>query len=450
VPRDDEIRSVDEVCEGARDLLESEFFNVWISGEVSQCTLHRASGHLYATLRGDRGILPFVMWRGTVRRLGLEVEVGQRLTVHGYLTIYEPSGKFQLIADNALVAGRGDLLRELEERKRRLADEGLFEAERKQRLPLYPRWIGVVTSLQAAALKDFVRIVYERYPARMLVAPAPVQGERAPAQLIQALRALDACEEVDVIVLTRGGGSVEDLAVFSDEALVRAVAACRTPVVSAVGHEVDTVLTDLAADLRAPTPTAAGALVVPKMEDLLERLEASSEALVARVDRLLAARRERLLLGERRLVHPGRRLDRMRLRLADLAQGLEAAARRQVALRTREHAGLADRLARRRPGPLVLARSRRLAALRRALVRPVSAKLRRLDERAWTAGAALEALDPSAVLARGYSITRRAEDGALVRSTSEVAEGTALETRVADGTLRSIVAPPRSRSRKAR
>ena len=445
MPREEEIRSVDEVCELARDLLESEFSGVWINGEVSQCTLHRASGHLYATLRGERGVLPFVMWRGTLRRLGLEVEVGQRLTLHGYLTIYEPSGKFQLIADNAVVAGRGDLLRELEDRKRRLAAEGLFDPERKQRLPRVPRWIGVVTSLQAAALKDFVRIIYERYPARVLVAPASVQGERAPAQLIEALCALDACPEVDVIVLTRGGGSVEDLACFSDEALVRAVAACRTPVVSAVGHEIDTVLTDLAADLRAPTPTAAGSLVVPELSELSERFDVAGRDLAGLLQRLLSLRRERLSSGERRLLHPGRRLDRIQLRLLDLQQGLEAAMRRQITLQTRAQASSEARLKRCDPRPLLLERSRRLDAARRALVRPLSAALRSFEERTLAAGTALEALDPSAVLARGYSITRRHQDGAVVRSVLEVADGTQLETRVADGSFVSIVAPRRSR-----
>lgn len=449
-PRD--ILTVDDLCSHVRDQLEGEFSSVWVAGELSQVTLHR-SGHLYATLRGRESLLALVMFRGTVQRLPFRPEEGQRVTVHGYLSLYAAQGKFQLIGDTMQLAGQGDLLREIEERKRRLAAEGLFDAARKKPLPLVPRWIGLVTSPQGAALVDFLRKAWERYPVRILLAPAAVQGERAAGEIVAALQALDRQDEVDVLVLTRGGGAPEDLAAFSDEAVVRAVAACRKPVISAVGHEVDVVLSDFAADVRAPTPTAAGECVVPRLGDLMTRVDDLSDQLADRLLTRLALQKRDLLAAEHGLASPERRVHRLVLRLAEVERRLQAAGPALLdrrALRVRNLEGrLRARDPRRRVPELVLrterTRGRLVAALRRRL-QALSGGLAALE-------AGLRGLDPEAVLERGYSITVNAATGRVVRRVADVAAGVPLVTRLGDGRVGSTVtdvAPGREPVEEAR
>jgi len=439
VPEDHEIRSVDDLLHEVRDLLEGEYGEVWVSGELGQFTLHR-SGHLYATLKGQEGSLSLVAFKSTLARSsGFRPEEGARLIVRGYLSLYVPGGRFQLIAQALVPAGRGDLLAAIEERKRRLAAEGLFDEGRKRPLPALPRWIGVVTSPDGAAIRDFVLAAWARWPARILLAPATVQGERAPAALVAALTQLGQVPEVDVVVLTRGGGSAEALAAFSDEAVVRAVAACPVPVVSAVGHEVDWVLTDLAADWRAATPTAAGERVVPVHADWLARVGELERLMAERLRRRLSHLRADLKAAEKGLQHPATRLHRLAVRLEEAEHALERGARLVLRGPHARLVALADRLGRRVPTGRVHGADARLLRLDGRVRAAAQAALRRPRERLREQEGRLRALDPRAVLARGYSITRDARSGAILRSVADAPPGTPLLTRVADGELCSTV-----------
>ena len=272
-----------------RELLESDpvLTDVWVEGEVSNCT-RSSSGHVYFTLRDDRAALSCVAWRNVASRWRELPREGDSLLAHGRISVYEPQGRYQLYVDLVQPAGLGRLFLEFQALKERLEAEGLFAEERKRPLPRLPQVVGVVTSSQAAALQDIVRTLQARFPAlEVLLAPTLVQGPQAPAQIVRALQALDARAEVDVIVLARGGGSLEDLWAFNDEALVRAIADCEKPVISAVGHESDVTLADFAADMRAPTPSAAAELAVPIKSDLVNRVDGVLQALLSGTEREL-------------------------------------------------------------------------------------------------------------------------------------------------------------------
>ena len=315
------VLSVSELNREARALLESGLSDVWVEGEVSKATYH-GSGHLYFTLKDGSCALDAVLWRSGVRRLRFHLEPGQRVQVHGAPTIYDRAGRYQLVADAIREAGLGDLLRALEQLKARLRAEGLFDEERKRPLPLLPRRVGLVTSRTGAALSDVVRTVHRRAPGLPVVlSPARVQGPGAAADVDAALQLLVEHGDCDVVIVGRGGGSVEDLMPFNDEALVRAVVASPVPVISAVGHEVDFTLCDLAADRRAKTPTEAGEFVAPDVRQLREDVRATLRRGQAALTRTLREHALAVSEAERRLhaCHPRVRLERGRAELTSLA-----------------------------------------------------------------------------------------------------------------------------------
>ena len=363
---------------------------VWVEGEVTELRRHERWASVFFTLKdpGDGSCLPVTMPRGRFDALRLELTDGERVHVYGRPELYEQRGEFKLRALTVERFGLGGHLAALERLKAALADEGLFAAERKRPLPLLPRRVGIVTGNDAAAKRDVVTTIRDRFPpAALLVAETYVQGPRAAREIVAAIEAV-ACEpDVDVIVLTRGGGSFEDLLPFSDERVVRAVATCRVPIVSAVGHEQDTPLCDLAADVRASTPTAAGKLVVPELSELSERLDRLRETLARSVRRSCerdAARLERAV--ERLRAAPRLTLDREASRLD----------------RTHERLRLAPALAVER---------------KRAVLEPLGAKL--------------VSLSPSATLRRGYAIVRT--ESGLVFSSDAVAPGDRVEVALAEG-----------------
>jgi exodeoxyribonuclease VII large subunit len=390
-----------------RGLVEEAFAAVQVTGEVSGD--RPSAGHLYFTLKDEGAQVACVIWRSTLTRLRVLPRSGMKVALRGKIEVYPPHGKYQLIVSDVVDIGAGAIDAELRALAERLSTEGLFAPERKRPLPLLPRRVGVVTALTGAALQDVLRVIRDRFPADVLVAPARVQGEGAAATLVAALRAVES--RVDVVLVTRGGGSSEDLSAFNDEALVRAVASCRVPVVSAIGHEIDVVLTDLAADLRMPTPSAAAARLVPDFDDL----SAHVETLRGRLDDALARRLgesaqhlDRLLerlhpAFERRLTRARRRLDQLRHRLDASRPALRLAAQR---------ARLARLL-----GALETASSRATAASRARLA---------------LATGRLEALSPLASLERGYAIVR-GEGGAVIRDARDVPEGARVEVIVRAG-----------------
>ena len=434
-PRRD-VYTVSRLNREVRSVLERALSVIWVEGELSNFS-QPASGHWYFSLK-DRGAqLRCAMFRMQNALVGFTPRDGAQLLLRGRLSVYEARGEYQLIVEHLEEAGVGALKREFERLKTRLAAEGLFAPERKRALPRFPRRIGVITSPSGAALHDILKILARRFPpAAVLIYPAPVQGAAAVPALVAALATAGARAECDVLILARGGGSLEDLWAFNDERLARAIAASPLPVVSAVGHEIDFTIADFVADVRAPTPSAAAELVVPDRAAWLESLRRTAERLALAMRRELRAIAIRVEGTQRRLalVHPGVRLEQQTQRLDDLTVRLGGAAQGRVQRERLRLAELQRRLRDRSPDRLLeQQRSRQrdlLLRLRHAATGRVAAAAQRLA----LAQRGLNAVSPLATLARGFAIVTRA-DGALVTEAAQVAPGEAIEARLAQGIL---------------
>jgi exodeoxyribonuclease VII large subunit len=388
--------TVSELSGYVQRLLEDDppLQDLWLTGEVSNFN-RSANGHVYFTLKDAGANLSCVMWQNVARRLDWQPALGDAALAHGYVSIYSQRAAVQLYVDQLLRAGRGDLHARFEELREKLKAEGLFDREPKP-LPTFPRVLGIVTSPQAAALRDVIQILQRRYPlVQVLLAPTQVQGEQAPPQIVAALQALDVRDDVEVILLVRGGGSLEELWAFNDERVARAVAACRHPVVCGVGHETDFTISDFVADLRAPTPSAAAELATPDQAEVRQRLKGWQDQIQRSLKQHTAEAGQALARQERNLarVSPQARID---------------AGRQQ-----------ADEL---------VARAGRSLSHTLAL---------------WQAGlsgleARLEALSPLATLERGYAVVQRGDSGMVVASVDQVTPGDVLTIRVRDGEFGAV------------
>jgi exodeoxyribonuclease VII large subunit len=409
------VLSVSALVRGARELLERSFPVAWVGGEISNFRA-AASGHWYFTLKDEAAQVDCVMFRSRAQLLDWEPAEGMQVEVRARVTLYEPRGRFQLGVEAMRRAGLGVLYERFQKLKEKLEREGLFAPHAKRALPPYPRSLGVVTSVAAAALRDVLRTLAQRNASiPVIVYPAPVQGEGAAARLAQALVTANARAECDVLLLVRGGGSIEDLWAFNEEALARAIRASRIPVVVGVGHETDFTIADFAADLRAPTPTAAAAAAVPARAELLARLAELARRATREARRRIEYAMQAVDALARRVVHPAERVRASRRLLAQLAARLASAAARSLDAARFRLAAAAPQLR--------SAHARRMDAAR--------AELERLR-------VALAGLDPVAVLARGYSITRRAS-GEVLRDAQRAAEGERVHTTLAKGWLESEV-----------
>lgn len=382
--------SVGDLTHYLRQLLESDELlqDVWVQGEISNLS-RPASGHVYFTLKDSSAALRCVMWKSEAARLRTALQDGLAVEIHGHISIYEASGQYQLYADQIRPVGEGALYQEFLRLKALLESEGLFEAERKRPIPELPRKIGIVTSATGAALRDMLNTLRRRLPlAEVILAPAPVQGAEAPPALAAALEALNR-QNPDVILLARGGGSIEDLWAFNDERVVRAVAASRAPIISGVGHETDFTLCDFAADLRAPTPTAAAELATQTtVLDLSAGVHDERARLFAWADNLLSAQRAELsaFVTQLRYASPQRRIQSELQRVDDLARRGLTALDHRVQLQKSRVQGAAHQL---------------------------------------------ESLNPLAVLARGYAVVTRKDNGRVVARVSQA--GAEMNVRVSDG-----------------
>jgi exodeoxyribonuclease VII large subunit len=384
--------TVSELTRYIRDVLESDMSlqDLWVQGEISNLS-RPASGHIYFTLKDAGASLRSVMWRNGAMRLGLSLQDGMAVAVHGKIGVYEVGGQYQLYADIIQPAGEGALYQEFLRLKVLLEAEGLFAVERKRPIPDYCTRLGIVTSASGAALRDILNTLRRRLPTlEVILAPSPVQGDEAPPRLVQAIAALNGLEQrPDVILLARGGGSMEDLWAFNDERVVRAIAASEVPIICGVGHETDFTLADFAADLRAPTPTAAAELATQVTAlALQENLRSLAQLLVSLMANVVSDRRDALSSASStlRFHSPARRIASDRQRLDDLERRAGAAAAYQLALQASTLDGLQKRL---------------------------------------------EALNPTQVLARGYAVVRRRQDGAVVHRVSQARGNLAI--RVSDG-----------------
>jgi exodeoxyribonuclease VII large subunit len=423
-----------------RELVEQEFGDIWVEGEISNFR-PAPSGHVYFTLKDADAQLPIVLFRRQAMLLRFRLEDGLHVLVRGRVSVYEQRGQLQLVAETMEPVGAGSLQLAFEQLKERLKTEGLFDAERKRPLPLFPHTVGIVTSPTGAVIRDFLNIVSRRHSGlNVLVYPVSVQGESAPGEIEGALAELNAGNLVDLIVLARGGGSLEDLAAFNSERVARAISSSRLPVVSAVGHETDFTIADFVADLRAPTPSAAAELITEAQHKIAEHLATQSHRLerAARFQLLQARQHLTGLPVSRAESRVTTLLHRLGQRLDDMTQRLDAALISQLRLRQIRITEVAAAVLRHDPRQNLAHVREHLADFRaridrcmERLLESFAASLNALDAR-------LHSLSPLAVLDRGYALVLSAE-GSLLRSTAQIAEGDRVTTRLADGSFLSRV-----------
>jgi exodeoxyribonuclease VII large subunit len=432
----DRILTVAELNREARLLLERSFPLFWVAGEISNLT-RAASGHVYFSLKDAQAQVRCVMFRSRAQLLPWRLENGQQVELQALVTLYEARGDFQLNVEGMRRAGIGRLYELFVKLREKLAGEGLFAPERKRAIPRRPRRVGIVTSPQAAALRDVIAAFARRAPhVELIVYPTLVQGTDAPAAIVAALEAAYVRAECELLLVVRGGGSIEDLWAFNDEAVARAIAAAPLPLISGVGHETDTTIADYVADHRAATPTAAAELASAGWFETAAELGDLAADLRRGIRATLEIRMQGLDRLALRLVHPAQRLAASRQRLELLARRLDGAGHRQLHARRAALAGLQLRLARARPD--LRETRQQLERLGHRLRHAMSGLLARQHDRIARCGGALAALSPAATLQRGYSIVRDA-DGAIVRDAARLAAGDALSLRFAAGEAGAVV-----------
>lgn len=416
-----------------RALLEAGFPLLWLEGEIGNLTA-AASGHIYFTLKDDRAQVRCVMFRSRAQLLRERPHSGDQVLLRARVSFYEDRGEFQLLVEHLEPAGDGALRRALEERKARLAAEGLFDLARKRPLPSAPGRLVLVTSQRGAAVHDVLTTLARRWPAtEVLLLPVLVQGEGAAAAIVRAIDTASENALGDVLLLVRGGGSLEDLAAFNDETVVRALARCTLPTVVGVGHEVDFSLADLVADQRAPTPTAAAELVVPDRGEWLAALVQRQRRLLRALQHQMERRQQRVDYLARRLVHPGERLRRLGDDLARLQRRLGLATNACLERRRERQERLLLRLRAASPERRITAGAGRLDSASGRLVRGQALLLRARGEALASAAARLHALSPLATLGRGYAIVSRPPDLAVVRSAAQLVVGERVRLRLRTG-----------------
>ncbi|MGD9817218.1 MAG: exodeoxyribonuclease VII large subunit [Desulfomonilaceae bacterium] len=429
------IYSVSELTDQIRSLLESNFSSVWLKGEISNFK-KAPSGHAYFTLKDDSSQIRSVMFKLQSRFVKFKLEDGLQVLAWGRVSVYGPRGDYQFIVDTIEPAGLGSLMLSFEQLKMKLAAEGLFDQSLKRPIPKFPKTVGVVTSASGAAVRDIIKIIHRRSPnINILVSPALVQGDKAPQEIVNALRRICTLDEIDVIIVGRGGGSVEDLWAFNAEEVVREVALCPKPIVSAVGHETDFTLTDFASDVRASTPSAAAELVAP---DVME-LEISVHGLLARLKSAMFNSLERrstsLQDWYKRLYDPRRSILQKRQQLDELVMRLRNSMIRSLDIRRENYNDINRRLRIELLQRKLNSTSDETLALVTRLGRAINARLAQARSNLAAVADKIDNLSPLKVLARGYSITFRLIDGKIVTDADAVSLGEKLKVRLARGEL---------------
>jgi exodeoxyribonuclease VII large subunit len=435
--------SVTEISAALKRTLESEYGHVRIRGEISGFKRH-TSGHLYMSLKDESAVLDAVCWRGTAGRLSIAPEDGLEVIATGRITTYGARSKYQLVVEALEVAGEGALLKLLEDRRKKLAAEGLFDEDRKRPIPFLPDVIGVVTSPTGAVIRDILHRLADRFPRHVLLWPVAVQGDAAAEQIARAIEGFNAIApggavpRPDLLIVGRGGGSLEDLWAFNEEIVVRAAAASEIPLISAVGHETDTTLIDFASDRRAPTPTAAAEMAVPVRAELLAELLDDARRMVSAVGRGLEDRRMRLEGLARGLPEPVRLLETASQRLDDWTERMRNGAQNLLARRTAELQRLSAGL---RPAVLageIVEAGKRVTALGERLDPAAARLIERRAERLEALGLRLNSVSYERVLERGFALVRDADDNPVM-SAGALGAGDAIAIRFHDGEARATV-----------
>src|SRR4051812_29519542 len=429
--------SVTELTVRVRDLLEAEFFEVWVEGELSNCRVWN-TGHLYFTLKDGASQIKGVIFRSALRYLKFKPADGLRVVARGRVSVYEPKGEYQLVCEHLEPQGLGALQLAFDQLKKRLQEEGLFDAARKRPLPALPRKIGIVTSLEGAAIRDIIKVLRRRYAnAHLVICPARVQGADAAPEIARGLRQIGRVPGVDVVIVARGGGSIEDLWAFNEEMVARAIARVPVPVISAVGHETDVTIADFVADVRAPTPSAAAELVVAAKDEFCARIDRLEDRLRAAAGARIQRLSRRVHIADSRPVFAGFR-GRIAMRgrhAAELSHALARLLRAGIAARERRRLQLERQLG-------TFDAGRRLASIRTRLVgaggRLENAVRRRQHRAAAQLGniaGRLDTLSPLAVLGRGYAVAWNADRTAVLRDAAAVAAGDVIHVTLAKGEL---------------
>ncbi|WJY16193.1 exodeoxyribonuclease VII large subunit [Pectobacteriaceae bacterium CE90] len=441
------IFTVSRLNQTVKQLLEGEMGQIWLSGEISNFS-QPASGHWYFTLKDERAQVRCAMFRNSNRRVIFRPQNGQQVLIRAIITLYEPRGDYQLLAESMQPAGDGLLQQQFEQLKQRLSAEGLFEQQYKQRLPKPARQVGVITSASGAALHDILQVLQRRDPSLpVVIYPTAVQGNEAPLQIVRAIELANQRQECDVLIVGRGGGSLEDLWSFNDERVARAIFASAIPVVSAVGHETDVTIADFVADLRAPTPSAAAELVSRNHPELLRQIQSLRQRLEMGMDYYLAQRAQTFSRFYHRLQqqHPQLRLARQQNQLIRLRQRLDDVIQIRLRHAARQHERQLQRLMQQQPQPRIHRAQQHLQQLRYQLQQTVERQLNQHKQRFGETCSHLEAVSPLATLARGYSVTSTS-DGQVMKRTIQASIGDTLKTRLQDGWIASQITEIRSES----
>lgn len=427
--------SVSEINQGIRQTLEGKYALIWLKGEISNFKAH-TSGHHYFSLKDKKSQISAVMFRGFNTRLKFKPQDGQEVLVRGRVTVYEPRGNYQIFCELMEPVGLGALQMAYEQLKSKLQKEGLFEQARKRPLPTLPGHVALVTSPTGAAVRDMLNVLGRRFKGlKITIVPVLVQGDKAPASIVSGIQMANRLPDVDVLIVGRGGGSIEDLWGFNDENVARAIAASRLPVISAVGHEVDFTIADFVADLRAPTPSAAAELVVRSAAELNEKIIRLARSLRSSLFLKLETTRKQLKMVGARLVDPQRKLQDYILRLDELQERLQGATQRYFRDRSLRLKLLGNRLG--TPLNLIQAKNHRLQMFLFRLSSDVKKHLEKERSKLAQLGAVLNSLSPLTVLDRGFSIVTKNEK--IVSSTAELKINDKIHLRFARGTAEGII-----------
>jgi exodeoxyribonuclease VII large subunit len=437
-----EILTVSQLNNNIKLLFEETFDFLWVEGEVSNLRRPQ-SGHVYFTLKDNQSQIKAVFFRqfgAYKQRTNFELEEGLSVLCRTRLNVYLPRGEYQLVIESVEPLGVGALQKAFEQLKAKLLAEGLFDERYKKNIPFLPKKIGVVTSPTGAVIKDILNITKRRFPMTdILIAPVRVQGDEAAAEIIQALRNLQSYGAVDVIVIARGGGSLEDIAPFNDEALAREIFHSSIPIVSAVGHETDFTICDFVADLRAPTPSAAAELIVPEWIELTEKINIGKRRLMAGYYRHLKDNREQLAGLQERLKDPRRFLINLQIRLDDIRERLGAALRHKKQNQYNDLRQLDLRLRHQSPASQINEKKILLKNIQKDIFNSFSYHLTALKEKLQKNSAILESLSPLSVLQRGYSITRSMASGMIVRQAADLSVGEDVNIQLAEGNFNAKI-----------
>jgi exodeoxyribonuclease VII large subunit len=435
-----DVYSVSRLNSEVRAVLEGSFPLLWVEGEISNLA-QPASGHIYFSLKDAHSQVRCAMFRMKRQRLRFAPANGLQVLIRARVSLYEGRGEFQLIAEHMEPSGEGALRQAFEQLKQKLDAEGLFDSVRKRPLPPFPRRIGLITSPSGAAVRDVLTVLRRRSPATpVIIYPTQVQGEEAPLGITRMITLAGRRAECDLLILARGGGSLEDLAAFNDESVARAVAASEIPIISAIGHEIDFTISDFSADRRAPTPSAAAEMATPDRAELEHKIGQLGQRIASQARLRLSLSRHHLESAKKRLnlLHPGSRLNQRQQRLDDLQQRIRQILLHQIQRREVAMERLSARLQSRTPSRQLSRIEERRRDLRFRLDRALESNLQQRKQKLATFAAKLNALSPLATLERGYSISRK-QDGSIIQNSEQVKPGDQIEALLAHGSFTAVV-----------